>query len=501
MRASVLDEPDPEVLRGVGAAQQQRGVARHLGVGVGRERLDAYAAARRPRPAAGRAARGPPGPRRRRRGPAAAAGRSADSSANGSSNTSRGRVASITGSRCSASPARAVRPLARRIDSATRRAARAASTEPPHTTGLVSASAMASILAGLTARSRWGEQRSRRRRAPRPPRSASARGPRSTLVEVVQHHHRGGQLVAGHGRQHRAPAAGRVLGDQRSLGGQATTTWQPRRTASATADAEPRSEPSGASTTTRSRLPAQPGSAGLGQATNGTGHHGSSTARSSRESGPAAITARGRASSRSRATASAVRLGGLARPRGAPARRSRPGRAGAASIDCEHAARRRAGTRRTRWPSSASSVRLAGLVDQQHRDVVAHRVGQSAALAHELVAPSCDSAGSSPWQAGQTMMLSSCAVDVHAGILGEITGGSVGRCEHPQVPPLRPARRIVGGVQRDRCAAPGGRPRGRRRPAPAGRRCWARAVGSGARRRTSQPRGAESRSLCSSHRS
>jgi hypothetical protein len=36
------------------------------------------------------------------------------------------------------------------------------------------------------------------------------------------------------------------------------------------------------------------GSFGPGQATNGTGHHGSSTARSSRESGPAATTARGR---------------------------------------------------------------------------------------------------------------------------------------------------------------------------------------------------------------
>ena len=40
------------------------------------------------------------------------------------------------------------------------------------------------------------------------------------------------------------------------------------------------SDPSGARTTTRSRLPAQPGRAGPGQATNGTGHHGSSTARS-----------------------------------------------------------------------------------------------------------------------------------------------------------------------------------------------------------------------------
>ena len=87
------------------------------------------------------------------------------------------------------------------------------------------------------------------------------------------------------------------------------------------------SAPSGASTTTRSRLPAQPGRAGPGQATNGTGHQGSSTARSSRESGPAAITARGRDWSWLRATASAA--------------------AAAASMD----------SRRTRAPASASGRR------------------------------------------------------------------------------------------------------------------------------------------------
>src|SRR3954453_16584189 len=87
------------------------------------------------------------------------------------------------------------------------------------------------------------------------------------------------------------PAACSATSD---AGGQATTTWQPRRIASATPDAVPVSEPSGARTTTRSRLPAQPGRAMPGQATNGTGHHGSSTARSNRESGPAETTAPGR---------------------------------------------------------------------------------------------------------------------------------------------------------------------------------------------------------------
>ena len=51
--------------------------------------------------------------------------------------------------------------------------------------------------------------------------------------------------------------------------GHATTTWQPRRTASATAEALPTADPSGASTTTRSRLPAQPGSPPAGP-----GHEG-----------------------------------------------------------------------------------------------------------------------------------------------------------------------------------------------------------------------------------
>src|SRR4029078_3561161 len=104
--------------------------------------------------------------------------------------------------------------------------------------------------------------------------------------------------------------------------GQATTTWQPRRTASATWPAVARSAPSGASTTTRSRPPAQPGRAGPGQATNGTGHHGSRTARSRGESGAAAPIAPGgrarRAGAGGGARGGGVRGGGgLARARDA----------------------------------------------------------------------------------------------------------------------------------------------------------------------------------------
>ena len=298
-----------------------------------------------------------------------------------------------TGSRCSASPASAVRPLARRIDSATRRAARAASTEPPQTSGLASASAIASILAGLTAMSRCGEQaiatvverlgdllgvgvgpelRPGRGSRASPPRWRAGRGSRSA-----------GSCSSGR-RRARRPS---------SSGGHATTTWQPRRTASATADAVPVSAPSGASTTTRSRLPAQPGSAGPGQATNGTGHHGSSTARSSRESGPAAITARGRACSRARATASVDRLGGLAGlaayPRAGLGQRPQPevGR-------CQRGLVVEAGL--VEPGASASCLGQpgsAGFVDQQHRDVVADRVGQAAALADQLAGPSPGSTG------------------------------------------------------------------------------------------------------------
>src|SRR5690349_7094327 len=45
-----VDQADAEVLRGVGAGEQQRRVARDLGVGVGLERLHPYAVARRSGP-------------------------------------------------------------------------------------------------------------------------------------------------------------------------------------------------------------------------------------------------------------------------------------------------------------------------------------------------------------------------------------------------------------------------------------------------------------------
>ena len=121
----------------------------------------------------------------------------------------------MTGSRCSASPAMAVRPLARRIDSATRRAARAASTEPPQTTGLASASAMASILAGLTAMSRCGEHAIATRRAPRRPARGRRGGPRSTRSRYSST----STAVASWSRPWSGrivrPAARGVLGDQR----------------------------------------------------------------------------------------------------------------------------------------------------------------------------------------------------------------------------------------------------------------------------------------------
>ena len=264
--------------------------------------------------------------------------------------------------------------MARRSDSATRRAARAASTEPPQTTGLVSASAMASILAGLTARSRCGEQAMATSSSAAATSSASVRGPRSTWSQELQHHHGGGELVAGARRAGSCVQRPAACSATRESGGQATTTWA----AAAYRLARPRtrrpwSEPSGASITTRSRLPAQPGRPGPGQATNGTGHHGSSTARSSRESGPAA-TPRGGGCPRLRSTPPRRSAPRPPRPpRAVPGRRTRPGCAARGSaaprtpLVVEPGLVEPGGHR--------ASGRLAGLVDQQHRDVVADRVG------------------------------------------------------------------------------------------------------------------------------
>ncbi len=267
-----------------------------------------------------------------------------DELSKGSANRSGAGAARITGSRCSASPASAVRPLARRSDSAIRRAARAASTEPPQTSGVVSASAMASVLAGFTARSRYGEHAIATSSRAWATDSGSAAGPRSsrssscsmtTAVASWSPEEHGSTVLS-------RPAACSATSDP---GGQATTTRQPRRTASATAEAAPVSPPSGASTTTRSRPPAQPGSDGPGHATNGTGHHGSSTARSSLESGPAATTARGRVSPAPSATAASIASAPPRRSLDAPAsppRRARRSMPSAASAP----RRRRAGSRR-----------------------------------------------------------------------------------------------------------------------------------------------------------
>ena len=223
------------------------------------------------------------------------------------------------------------------------------------------------------------------------------------LVEVLQHDHRRGQLVAGHGRHDRRPPALGVPGDQRARPGRrrppGTRGVRPRRQRAAV----PRSVPSGARTTTRSSPPAQPGSAGPGQATNGTGHHGSSTARSSRESGPAATMARGRAASRAVATAAAIAGGGLRSPRGGRGRRPRRARAGgrrrvaSAASSSSRDSSNQVGHRQPHGPSG----RPAGLVDQQHRDVVAHGVGQAAAAGRPAPPPPARAA---PWPSGQTMI-------------------------------------------------------------------------------------------------
>ena len=112
-----------------------------------------------------------------------------------------------------------MRPVARRIDSAIRRPARAASTVPPQRTGLASAMPMARILAGLTARSRCGLQTTAT--SSRASATTLGVGPRAEVdpVEQVEHGHRDGELVAGLRGQQRGVAALGVLGDQRPLGG------------------------------------------------------------------------------------------------------------------------------------------------------------------------------------------------------------------------------------------------------------------------------------------
>ena len=280
---SVVDETDAEVLRGVPAVQHQRRVARHLGVGLGGHDLDAYAVlgGRGLEPATVLADDLVVGAvvedQQERTRLRATLGE-------GSSKTSRGRTASMRGNRCSASPAIADGPT--RCGSTPRPGARLV---PPGTSR--------PTRAGVGVGERDREHLRRVDREVAVGRAGdgdvveggatspwSARGPSptwsrysSTTTAVASW----SRVTVGTIVDHR-PSAWSATSEP---AGEATTTWHPRRTASATVPAVARSEPSGARTTTRSSPPAQPGSAGPGQATKGTGHHGSSTARSRRESG------------------------------------------------------------------------------------------------------------------------------------------------------------------------------------------------------------------------
>ena len=292
-------ETDREVRRGVAAVPEQGCVAGHV--------------ARPPRPRGSRP--GPDAPRPRSpdapRCPATTGSPSAGSSRMTSTGgRSPGRavgegvveeVALRGGAdrrqQCSTSPARALRPLARRSASATRRAARAESTEPPHTRGVASPSAIASSLAGLTERSRCGEQATATSSRASATSAGSDSGPRSTRDRYCEHHHRGRQLVTGgRGKQGGVPT-GRMLGDQgvlRAGDGHADSRGvRPRR--GGWRHWRRRNRPAPASRPGPGTLPNRE-APGRGQATNGTGHDSSSTARRRRESGPAATIARGRSS-------------------------------------------------------------------------------------------------------------------------------------------------------------------------------------------------------------
>ena len=106
----------------------------------------------------------------------------------------------------------------------------------------------------------------------------------------------GSAVAVGSRTVDRDPACSAIM----DAAGQAISSWAPRRTASCTVATRPGEALSLAITTTRSSAPTQPGSPCVGQATNGTGQTGSSMARMNRASLPAAITARGRGSPRSR---------------------------------------------------------------------------------------------------------------------------------------------------------------------------------------------------------
>ena len=222
-------------------------------------------------------------------------------------------------------------------------------------------------------------RRSRRRRAPRRPARrrragrASTRSRYSSITTAVASWSRVevGSTVA--------PPARGVLGDQSSRAGRPRRPGSrgvpPRRPRTAL----PVSAPVGRQHHHQVEAPGPARAAPApGQATNGTGHQGSSTARSSRESGPAAITARGRAC----CSASGPPPRRWPRRRRPTSRRTRA--PASASARSRPSARSRAASSSSRDSSNqvdhrGTSGRLAGLVDEQHRDVVADRVGQAAA--------------------------------------------------------------------------------------------------------------------------
>ena len=218
----------------------------------------------------------------------------ASPSVNGSAKGSRDVVASMIGSSSSASAASAARPVAARSASATRRLARAASTEPPQTSGCASARQSARSLAGFSVTSASGEQS----RATSSIVSATRVGHDGRAevhpVQRGQGDDGGGQRVAGGGRQQDRRGAAGVLGHD---GGGRAGDQQQRAAAYGLVDggddrrAGRRRWPS--RRRGRAHRPSRAGRA-RGQATKGTGQTGSRIARMKRASLPAAMTARGR---------------------------------------------------------------------------------------------------------------------------------------------------------------------------------------------------------------
>ena len=241
-----------------------------------------------------------------------------------------------------------------------RRDARAASTEPPHTRGRSSPIVNARSFAGFVASVWWGEHDSATASIASATRSMCTSGPsptrlspsRTTMAAASGSPVRSGMIVVD------GPSACSATGEP---SGHATMTRAPLRTASAIVPLTSGSYVLSVSTMTRSSGPTHAGSACIGQATNGTGQDGSSTARISRASGPDAITARGRyrsprspsvdrsacpASMRSRAPACARCLSGASMPAKASGSSSRE------SSNTAHSSSSRA----TTWVSSSADA-------------------------------------------------------------------------------------------------------------------------------------------------